>query len=443
MQRLMITAHLQALGADPNMSGAGARRAAAELLWLTCDRRRTLDEAMSQSEAFEALEGADRSFARAIASEALRDLGRIDTGLQELSSRPLEKLSPSIRALARAALAQLWKMNTEPHAAVSATVDAAKGWPDAAPGAGFLNAVLRRATREPLDFETISPLKIWPGWLAEQFATDLGQEGALVLARAQLREPHLHLTPKGEAAALAAQLSGEVIAPGSVKVERAAIESLAGYESGDWWVQDAAASLPARLLGASAGDTVVDLCAAPGGKTLQLAATGADVLAVDRSKARLQRLDENVARAQLGPRVQVIAEKVEDWRPDTPATHILLDAPCSAFGTLRRHPEGAWIKTASDIARFPAVQSRMVSAAADMIAPDGTLIYCVCTPLRAEGRDVIDAIVAEGVFARAPFKSEDAFGFESAITPEGDLLTLPVDGANHDAFFISRLTRTV
>lgn len=438
----VLPVRLLVRGAEGRMSGVDARLAAADLLTLTLDSRRTLDEAMVQSVAFDGLVGADRGFARAMASATLRELGRLDAALLRLASRPLDKMSPSIRALARIGLAQLWLMGTEPHAAVNATVSAAKALPDAVAGSGFLNAVLRRATREPVDFDTVSPITIWPEWLQAQFMQDLGQSGAMTLARSQLREPKLHLTAKGDAQAVADALSGTLIPPGSIQLETGTVEDLAGYEAGDWWVQDAAASLPARLLDVQSGDVVLDLCAAPGGKTLQLAAAGGHVFAVDRSAARLKRLNENVTRVGLEAQVTALAEKTEDWRPDAPVAKILLDAPCSALGTLRRHPEGAWIKTAKDIARFPDVQARMLRAAGEMLATSGTLIYCVCTPLRTEGSDVIDLIESEGVLSRMPLSASDVLGFEGSLTAKGDLLTLPLQGADHDAFFIARLTKS-
>lgn len=424
------------------MSGAPARRAAAELLMLCLDSRRTLDEAMVTSETFMALEGADRRFARAMASGALRELGRIDAGLAPLSNRPIEKLSPAIRALARIGLVQLWRLKTEPHAAVNATVDAAKGWPDATMGGGFLNAVLRRASREPFDLDTVSPLKVWPDWLQARFVAGLGHDAAMALARAQLKMPGLHLTAKTDVAAVAAAVGGEVLHGHSVRAPSGVVEDMPGYEDGAWWVQDAGAALPAAILDIGSGETVIDLCAAPGGKTMQLASAGGSVLAVDRSKARLQRLSENVQRTGLQEYVTVIAEKAETWRPSEPVTKLLLDAPCSALGTLRRHPEGAWIKKEADIQRFPAVQMRLLTAAADMMSPGGTLVYCVCTPLPEEGVDVIDAAIEAGLYRRRAVLPDEVSGFEASITPKGDLLTVPMGGADHDAFFISRLVRT-
>ncbi|MEO0982887.1 MAG: RsmB/NOP family class I SAM-dependent RNA methyltransferase [Pseudomonadota bacterium] len=426
------------------MSGADSRRAAAELLIETLERRRTLDEALETATAFNALQGSDRAFARAMASAALRQLGRIDAGLAPFLNRSLDETGPEPRALLRVGAAQLWLMDTPGHAAVGETVAAAKSWRAAAPASGFLNAVLRRAASDRTAFEAAPALAVWPDWLQRAMVDSLGRDGADALAQAQAAPPRLHLIPKdGDAVGLAQRFGGETRSEDVVALaDPGPIEALPGYADGDWWVQDAAAALPARLLSAQPGERVFDLCAAPGGKTLQLAAAGADVVAVDRSAARLKRLRENLSRAKLAGEVQVVQAELSAWRPDAPADKILLDAPCSALGTLRRHPEGAWIKSPGDVARYPKVQSELLKAAAACLKPGGTLVYCVCTPLRAEGCDVVDAAVEGGEFVRAPIASAEAPGFETVITPKGDALTLPRGGADCDAFYMARLRRT-
>ncbi|MEM5515833.1 transcription antitermination factor NusB [Henriciella sp. AS95] len=425
------------------MSGARSRQAAADLLIETLDNRRTLDEAMSTSQFFERLSGPDRGFARAMASAALRQLGRIDKGLAPFLTRSLDTATPPARALLRIGAAQAWLMETPPHAVVSETVDAAKSWARAKSASGFLNAVLRKVVSDRSHFDKAPVIAVWPDWLTVAMMTSLGVETAARIAEAQLTEPELHLTPKqpADADALAASLEGRVIGPGSVSVPTGKIAEMEGFEGGDWWVQDVAAALPARLLGAQAGDRVFDLCAAPGGKTMQLAATGADVVALDRSASRLERVKDNLARTGLGEKVEIIAAKLEDWTPSAPADRILLDAPCSALGTLRRHPEGAWIKSPDDIARFPEVQARLLEASSKMLKPGGTLIYCVCTPLASEGADVIERVLASGDLVRSPIRREEAGDFAAGVTEAGDVLTLPNGEYGHDFFFISRLTR--
>ena len=421
------------------MSGALSRRAAAELLMLTLDSRRTLDEAMVRSDSFNMLEGSDRGFARVMASAALRELGRIDAALAPLLSRPLEATSPAIRALLRVGAVQLWRLETHAHAAVSETVEAAKDWPDARSGGGFLNAVLRRAADMPCPLDDLPTTDIWPDWLAARFEADLGADAASAFATHQLEEPPIFLSAKTSAEDVATATGGDITHSGSVRLESAMIETLPGYEDGDWWVQDAAAALPARLLNVQSGETVIDLCAAPGGKTLQLAATGANVTAVDRSKPRLERLRENLERTSLT--ADIIAANADEWRPQAPASKLLLDAPCSALGTLRRHPEGAWIKREAEIDRFPTAQARLLASAADMVSPGGTVIYCVCTPLKAEGSDIVAQAISDGLYERITITEAEIPGFEASLTPEGDLLTLPAPEAGHDAFYIARLKR--
>ncbi len=421
------------------MSGAESRLAAAELLHLTLDKRRTLDEAMELSETYGELEGSDRGFARAIASSALRHLGWIDETVQPFLSRPLAATGIEIRALIRAGAAQVWFLEVAPHAAVNATVDAARLTKGARSGGSFLNAALRRVSEATPPGETLPAENIWPVWLRARLTDSLGTDGARVLANAQRGEPALHLTAARDPAALSALIGGPLLPSGSVEAPGGAIEEIPGFAEGTWWVQDQAAALPAKLLAAKPGERVVDLCAAPGGKTLQLAATGASVTALDRSAPRLDRLHENLARTGL--KADVIVADGETWTPDAPFDKILLDAPCSALGTLRRHPEGAWIKTEADVARFPAVQARLLAAATRLLAPGGTLVYCVCSPIAAEGRDVVNAALTSGSLVRVPVSAAECPGFEDCVTPEGDVLTLPGPSRDCDAFYIARLAK--
>lgn len=408
----------------------------------TLDNQRTLDEALATVEIFDRLQGPDRAFARAMASAALRQLGRIDIGLAPFLNRSLDTATPPSRALLRIGATQAWLMETPPHAAVSETVDAAKNWPRAKQAAGFVNAVMRKVTSDRTAFDAAPALAVWPDWLQTAMLESLGTAGAEAVAKAQVSEPALYLTPTdGDAEALAKLVEGEAVPGGSVIAPSMAIEALPGFEGGAWWVQDRAAALPAKLLQAAAGETVIDLCAAPGGKTMQLAATGAHVLAVDRSAKRLTRVNDNLARTKLGEKVDVITGNAEVWRPDTPVSKVLIDAPCSAFGTLRRHPEGAWIKRAGDVSRYPDIQKRLLRAAAEMLEPGGIAIYCVCTPLKAEGLDVVEALINAGLYTRETLIPADAPGFETAITEAGDILTLPQEEISHDAFFIARLKK--
>ena len=424
------------------MSGARARLAAAQLLMMVLEERRTLDEALVNTEAFEALSGSDRGFARAMTSAALRHLGRIDAGLAPFLDRPLETAPPPSQALLRIGAAQAWILDTPDHAVVGETVAAAKQWHRAQRATGFLNAVLRKVVANRDAFDAAPVEAVWPDWLRALIVTGLGARAALSLADAQSHQPELYLTPKaGNPETLATQVNGRVVSDYSVAIDSTVIESVPGFEAGDWWVQDVAATLPARLLAPEPGMTVLDLCAAPGGKTMQLAATGATVTAIDRSKPRLKRLKQNLWRTGFHGKVETVLADAAGWQPPHPVDQILLDAPCSALGTLRRHPEGAWIKSAEDVTRFSDIQERLLRASIAMVKPGGSILYCVCSPLPHEGTQIIDRVMADTALARTPIRADEVPGFESGLTPLGDLLTLPNGEFGHDAFYIARLKR--
>ncbi|MEO1553704.1 MAG: transcription antitermination factor NusB [Pseudomonadota bacterium] len=426
------------------MSGAKARLAAAQLIMTVLEERRTLDEALTQTETFDTLSGSDRGFARAMASAALRQLGRIDLGLAPFLDRPLETAPPPSRALLRIGAAQAWLLETPDHAVVGETVSAAKLWPRAHRAAGFLNAVLRKVVANREAFDAAPTEMLWPEWLRAIAIQGLGAQGAATLAGAQTQQPEIYLTPRnGDPSALAKAVNGAVVANYSVQVDSQVIDAIPGFEAGDWWVQDVAATLPARLLEAKSGESVLDICAAPGGKTLQLAATGASVTAIDRSKPRLKRLKQNLWRTGFKGQVSVVQADATDWSPAEPVDKILLDAPCSALGTLRRHPEGAWIKTAEDVARFPDIQKRLLRASLNMLRPGGTLIYCVCSPLSHEGADVVSEVLKDTPAQRDAIKADEIQGFEPSLTALGDVLTLPNGEFGHDAFYIARLKREI
>ena len=424
------------------MSGAKARLAAAQLIMTVLEERRKLDETLAQTETFDRLNGSDRGFARAMASAALRQLGRIDLGLAPFLDRPLDTAPPPSRALLRIGAAQAWLLETPDHAVVGETVSAAKLWPRAQRATGFLNAVLRKVVANREAFDAAPMEALWPDWLRTLAVQGLGANAATALATAQTQQPETCLTPKnGDATALASAVSGEVVAGHSVKVDAPSIESIPGFEAGDWWVQDVAATLPARILNAKAGETVLDICAAPGGKTLQLAATGASVTAIDRSKPRLKRLKENLWRIGFKEQVEVVTADATTWSPPALVDKILLDAPCSALGTMRRHPEGAWIKSADDVTRFPGIQKRLLEASLNMLKPGGQLIYCVCSPFPHEGVDVVNDVLQTAPAKRDPIKAAEIPAFETSLTALGDVLTLPNGEFGHDAFFIARLRR--
>jgi 16S rRNA (cytosine967-C5)-methyltransferase len=432
----------------PTVAGWQSRLAAADILFQVTDEEVDLDTALEQSDPYARLSPSDRGFARAIASSALRGLGRIDWALGGLLDRPLEEIEPALRALLRTGVAQLWLLKAPDYAAVSATVEAARRWPPARRGGGLLNAVLRRASREPELFETAPPTSVWPHWLAGRMRAALGTERADELARQQLDEPTLDLSLKRPetAAAWAEQLDGEATEAGSVRLKAGVrLAELPGYAEGEWWVQDAGAALAVRLLAPKAGETVLDLCAAPGGKALQIACSGARLIALDVSSQRLAVLTENARR--VGAEMTIVAADARDWRPDAPVDAILLDAPCSAMGVLRRLPEAAWRRDPATLGRYPKLQADLLRSAFAMLKPGGRLVYCVCTPFPEEGAAVVAAALEQG-WARLPVRAEEIPGFAHALTPAGDVLTAPQPGAKDsgetvrsDVFFLARLEK--
>jgi 16S rRNA (cytosine967-C5)-methyltransferase len=241
---------------------------------------------------------------------------------------------------------------------------------------------------------------------------------------------------------LAVALNATVLPTGTLRLHhRGPIAGLPGFNDGAWWVQDMAAALPARLLGDVRDRNVVDLCAAPGGKTAQLAATGAHVTAVDRVPERLRKLENNLARLRL--RAETVAADAREWRPAQPADAVIVDVPCSATGTIRRHPDVAWLKRSGDVASLVPIQERLLAAAADMVKPGGLLVYCSCSLQPEEGPGQIDAfLIREPSFRRVPVTPGEVGGLGDLITPGGDLRTLPCHLAGQggmDGFFAARL----
>jgi len=421
-----------------------ARLAAAELLVGVLDEGHALADALTNTQSFARLAGRDRAFARAIATEALRRLGGLDAVVAHFLQKPLPETAAHGRALLRIGAAQLLLLDTPAHAAVGETVAAANALPQARGFAKLINAVLRKvAELGPSLFAAQPPGADLPAWLFTRWRAAYGPETAAAIARALRKQPPLDLSVKADAPAWALQLGASLTPTGSVRLESAdAIEALSGFNEGAWWVQDAAAALPARLLGDAAGRNILDLCAAPGGKTLQLAARGANVTAVDRSDERLARLRENLARTRLD--AKIIAGDALQLRIKEPFDAALLDAPCSSTGTLRRHPDVAWLRRPGDISPLHRLQVQLVDAAALMLKPGATLIYAVCSLEPEEGTAIAEHALKTG-WTRKPIASGEIEGAEPFITPEGDLRTLPSQWpeiGGLDGFYAVRLVRS-
>ena len=416
-----------------------ARRAATDLLVAVMERGRALEDALGETPSFNALEGRDRAFARALVTAGLRRLGGIDTVLSEFLDRPLPDSAAHARALLHLGAAQLLVLGTPAHAAVGETVETANHMKEARGFAKLMNAVLRKvANNGQAILDELPSGSDLPQWLYTRWRTSYG-EAAAQIAEALLIEPPLDISVKDDAAGWAERLFGTVTPTGSVRLtEHAPVDSLPGFSTGAWWVQDAAAALPAKLLGDVRGNRVLDLCAAPGGKTLQLAAAGAHVTAVDKAEARLKRLRENLARTGL--EAEVICADALEFKAE-PFDAILLDAPCTSTGTLRRHPDVAWLRRPTDVKALSDLQTQLIAAAAKLLKPGAPLVYAVCSLEPEEGPGVVATALHNG-WKRAPLTNEIPAEF---ITADGDMRTHPghwPEIGGLDGFYAARLLRS-
>lgn len=379
-----------------------------------------LEDALSATPSFAELQGRDRAFARALVTAGLRRLGGVNAVLSRFLDRPLPESAAHARALLHLGAAQLLVLGTPAHAAVGETVETANQMREARGFAKLMNAVLRKVARDgQAIIETLPPGADLPVWLYTRWRATYGETAPLI-AGALLNEPPLDLTVKANAGEWAERLGGVLTPSGSVRLaEHASVDTLPGFDEGAWWVQDAAAALPVRLLGDVRGKRVLDLCAAPGGKTLQLAAAGARVTAVDKSEARLGRLRENLARTRLD--AEVVCADALAFKSE-PFDAILLDAPCTATGTLRRHPDVAWLRRPTDVAALSELQSKMIDAAGALLRPGAPLVYAVCSLEPEEGAGAVAAALQHGWRRGAAPRFE---GSEGLINSDGDLRSHP------------------
>ena len=422
-----------------------ARQVALDLLGAVLGRERPLDEVIDDNPAMAQLSLRDRAFARLLVATVLRRLGQIDALIAACLANPLPQRAAGVHDILRLGIAQLLFLHTPPHAAVATSVDLAQGRGYLA-HKGLVNAVLRRLSVEGPDRIATQDAALLntPAWLWESWTGCYGAEAARAIATAHLREAPLDLTERTNAGGWCEKLGATRLPTGTLRrVGGGAVASLPGYAEGAWWVQDAAAALPARLLGDVAGLSVIDLCAAPGGKTAQLADAGAFVTAVDRSSRRLERLVANLQRLSL-PVAAVAADGVT-WRPERPPDAVLLDAPCTATGAIRRHPDVPHLKRPADVARLAVIQERLLRAAVDMLRPGGVLVYCTCSLEPEEGPGQIEALLKSGApVERRPLSAAEFAIPSEWITPEGDLRTLPFHLAEYDGldgFYAARLAK--
>jgi 16S rRNA (cytosine967-C5)-methyltransferase len=433
-------------------AGLAARRIAVDIVADTLAGRQALDAAIDAEHGHAGLAGLetrDRGFVKALVTGTFRRRGQILDALTRYLDRPLPRSAGRTGAILEVAAFQILFLDTAAHAAVDTAVTLAAEDRSARHFKGLVNAVLRRLATARADVLALQdPIALnTPAWLASRWQTAYGEATARAIAAIHLEEPPLDLTVRGDAAEWAARLGGSLLPTGTVRLSRAGeVGALAGYAEGAWWIQDAAAALPARLLGDVSGMRVADLCAAPGGKTAQLAAAGARVVALDRSVGRLERLKANLRR--LGLAAETVVADATAWQTTEPFDAVLLDAPCSATGTLRRHPDIAWRRRDGEIARLAGLQARLLDRAAALLRPGGVLVYATCSLEPEEGEAQVAALLTrDASLIRRPVQPGEIPGLEGLLTPAGDLRTLPCGPADGhfpgglDGFYAARLVR--
>ena len=436
-------------GAGMKRQGPDARRVAMEMVRGVLDRRRPLEEIRDAHTVRLRLDERDRGFADAMATATLARLGTLDALIDQFLDRhPRGKAATLAMDAIRLGAAQLLLLDVPAHAAISASVDLMRG-PGTEGLRGFVHAVLRRIDTQGREaFAALDQLGDLPDWVARRWTATYGEETARAIAGCLGTRPPLDLAltdPSDAATARWAEtLGARILAPGRLRLDRhEVVPTLPGYDEGAWWVQDIAARLPVALLGDVRGAPVLDLCAAPGGKTAQLAVAGAAVTALDISRKRVRRVRENLERLRLS--ATLVEGDALDWAPTAPFGHVLLDAPCTATGTLRKHPDLLHTKTEADIAQLAALQEKLLGAAARLTAPGGVMVYATCSLEPEEGQDQARRFLAAHADVTAdPIRAEEVPGFADAITAEGFLRTLPFQGPDGgaDAFFVARFRKT-
>ncbi|MCD7108186.1 RsmB/NOP family class I SAM-dependent RNA methyltransferase [Rhizobium sp. DKSPLA3] len=418
------------LAAGPQKPGLLARQAAAKLLGAVIEKKISLDgmlDPIGGNPAYRQLSDIDRTLVKAILHTALRHLPRIEAMLDRLLNTPLPDGARALHHQLVVAATQIVFLDIPDHSAVDLAVEQANADPRNRRFASLTNAVLRRFSREKNDLlrivsETTPSL---PAWFRSRLVSTYGQDHAQRIADALLEPAAIDITVKSDPEGWAQRLGGIVLPTGSVRLAsfQGAVSTLEGFDAGEWWVQDAAASLPAQLFGDLRGQRVVDLCAAPGGKTAQLIGAGAKVTALDQSASRLKRLNSNLER--LGLTAETMECNMADFRPETLFDAALLDAPCSSTGTIRRHPDVPYTKGPEDITKLAGLQERLLRHALTVVKPGGLVVFSNCSLDPAEGETMVARVVASGGCTRVPVDPAAFPGLEEAITPLGELRTTP------------------
>ena len=396
----------------------------------------------------EIAEGRDRALANRLVTTALRRHGHLDLIIARYLDRGIPKKSGSFEAILRLGLAHLvFLPELGDHSAIFLAVEACKRDTASQHLAKLMNAVLRRAQGEAHQLRFLPHQALFPDSIGPRWRDIYGEDAIEDFADALIAGAPLDLTLRDDDPQLVAELGGTPVIADTIRITERdrSVEALPGYAEGRWWVQDAAAALPARLLGLSAGAEVLDLCAAPGGKTAQLLKAGYRVTALDNDSGRMARLEGNLAR--LGLVAETVLADATSWQPAKTFDGILLDAPCSATGTFRRHPEVIWHRDAADIAGRVRIQQALIERSAAWLQSGGVLIYCVCSLEPAEGEAQAEWIAARPDFVPDPIRPEELPGLAAALSPAGHVRTRPgmsVPGDKDgtlDGFFVARFRR--
>jgi 16S rRNA (cytosine967-C5)-methyltransferase len=429
----------------PIAKGLESRHLAHALLMRVFKQKQTVEQAMLIfPQELQALSGSDRGFVLHLVMGVLRHHGDCAAILALHLREPLRETRLDITLCFYLGICQIFLLKTPPHAAVDTTVELAKSlYP---PLAGLVNAVLKKIahTGESL-WDNLPANQNTPEWLWQLWGADYGVETATQIATAHRHEPPLDVTLRDNASSeeWSTRLGAMVLPTGSLRLHASSggeIPRLAGFAEGAWWVQEIAASLPVKVMGNLQGKQVLDCCAAPGGKTLQLIAAGATVTAVDISAQRLKRLQENLTRMNVSAEIQTA--DIQKWQPEALYDAILLDAPCSATGTIRRHPELMLLRQPEDVARLVAIQQKMLRRALHWLKPEGILVYAVCSLQAAEGEQQIAVVVAENLAEIIPITADELDGMTQWLTPQGTVRTLPhylAERGGMDGFFVAKL----
>lgn len=421
--------HTAELG-DTGKPGLRARQAAAKILAAVVDRKTSLDGMFDDEHGnpvYRGLNAADKGLVRAIVNVTLRYMPRIEKAIGSLLDKPLPEGARALDHVLTSGIAQILYLDVPDHSAVDLAVEQAHLDPRNRRFANLVNAILRRVSREKETvLALVADVPVIPVWFLKRLSKAYGEDRTAAIAAAQLIPAAIDITVKSDPEGWAGRLSGQVLPTGTVRLDSFAgsIPSLEGFEEGEWWVQDAAASIPARLLGALQGQTVVDLCAAPGGKTAQLILAGGDVTALDQSSSRLRRLKTNLSRLGLSARLK--ETNLLDFKPEELFDAALLDAPCSSTGTIRRHPDVLWTKGPDDIEKLAAVQEKLLRHALTLVKPGGRLVFSNCSLDPLEGEVVVENVLADTPeWERLPVDPAGWPGLEAAISPLGEFRTTP------------------